>query len=850
MAKQARRLDWYTANAAEPPSHRPLTSRIAKAIIHHGGRAWRGLPEPVRQSIWARTPRRLRGWLRRNVAVADRADWLNQRLWMGYSRRASLELRALADDAAEPIRMRVQALLFLAGRAAEAGDFAEALRLWQKMIALEGPGKLAHPLRYAHLLNVVGRGEEAAAWIAPGPAFAEVAVLSMANNAHEQARPGKGSPQQVLQHLNGIFTHHGVEPVGLKNPGDGLSLDNLATAAAPRSVEGPLVTVIVPAYNAADTIVTALESLARQTWDNLEVIVVDDASPDATAERAEVFAKDDSRFRVLRQETNAGAYAARNRALAEARGKYVTILDADDWAHPRRIELHARDLEDSDRIYNMSRWIRTTSDLFFPGSWKSWGFSFAFVNFGSLFFRRDIVDVVGTWGQARVSADREFLRRVERYAKIGRNQVHVAGGCPLTFGRVLGTSLTRASATQMNTMYHGVRREYHEATDYWHLQWANGRIDAGEAARRSAQAAPIMIRSKAPAASFDLVLIGDWNMRGGTFHSAANLANAAIRQGLRVGLAHYPSYATADRPIRAEVRDWIYGTGLDVVAPGEKVTAQTVVVTYPAIFNDLMDRVPTIDHRRLVVLVNQMAERDSGQSDVAYDVERVKAHLVEAFGTWGEWIPISNRVRGIMDADDRYPRPSAQTWTPLIDADDWLSRPAAWRGGERVRPHVGRHGRDHVLKWPAGKEAIAAAYCVDKPCDVYLLGGAEFALRQFMRHPSNWHVVPFGGADVKTFLSDLDIFLHYPHESYIEEFGRAPMEAMAIGVPVILPPVFRQTFGDAALYAEPAEVWATIERLWRDESAWMERVEAGRAYVRNNCSYALVGARLGLASSH
>ena len=113
-----------------------------------------------------------------------------------------------------------------------------------------------------------------------------------------------------------------------------------------------------------------------------------------------------------------------------------------------------------------------------------------------------------------------------------------------------------------------------------------------------------------------------------------------------------------------------------------------------------------------------------------------------------------------------------------------------------------------------------------------------------LRRATSGQIEAFGARDVKEFLSDLDFFVHYPHENYIEEFGRAPMEAMAIGVPVILPPVFKDTFGTAALYAEPDDVWQLIEMLWRDEAAWTARVKAGRDFVIRNCSYASFGPRI------
>jgi glycosyltransferase involved in cell wall biosynthesis len=79
--------------------------------------------------------------------------------------------------------------------------------------------------------------------------------------------------------------------------------------------------------------------------------------------------------------------------------------------------------------------------------------------------------------------------------------------------------------------------------------------------------------------------------------------------------------------------------------------------------------------------------------------------------------------------------------------------------------------------------------------------------------------------------------VHYPHEDRIEEFGRAPIEAMAAGVPVILPPAFQETFGAAVLYAEPEAVWDTIQDLWRDEQAYLARARGGRDFVLQHCGY-------------
>ena len=103
-----------------------------------------------------------------------------------------------------------------------------------------------------------------------------------------------------------------------------------------------LVSVIIPARNAAATVLEALESLRAQTYRSWEAIVIDDGSEDATLELARTAA--DSRISVLETETGAGAGAARNRGIARARGECLLFLDADDWLDPEHLQLMVKGL--------------------------------------------------------------------------------------------------------------------------------------------------------------------------------------------------------------------------------------------------------------------------------------------------------------------------------------------------------------------------------------------------------------------------------------------------------------------------------------------------------------------------
>ena len=90
----------------------------------------------------------------------------------------------------------------------------------------------------------------------------------------------------------------------------------------------PLVSIVIPAYNAARTIDDVLRHLLSQPYENIEIIVVNDGSTDDTAEILKEFSRK-SRVRVITQD-NAGASAARNTGLAEAKGKFTMFIDSDD----------------------------------------------------------------------------------------------------------------------------------------------------------------------------------------------------------------------------------------------------------------------------------------------------------------------------------------------------------------------------------------------------------------------------------------------------------------------------------------------------------------------------------------
>lgn len=94
--------------------------------------------------------------------------------------------------------------------------------------------------------------------------------------------------------------------------------------------QSPLISVIVPAYNAEKYLERCIDSIRRQSYINLEIMIVDDGSSDGTGKLCDQFAKQDGRISVIHQD-NMGASLARNNALKSVTGTYFLFVDADDY---------------------------------------------------------------------------------------------------------------------------------------------------------------------------------------------------------------------------------------------------------------------------------------------------------------------------------------------------------------------------------------------------------------------------------------------------------------------------------------------------------------------------------------
>ena len=782
------------------------------------------------------------------------ADDLEQKLWGGFARYAIPALEQLKNDDRAPISERQAASWYLARWFYVDEDYQRALDCTEYARRLD-PKRLAHLiLTEAQCLIRLGHYARADAILADAtrddkPDFQILRSSVVRHRRRESGASAEEAEDAQLDLLNGVYVAAGLAPIRKKRGEDPLHISNITAAARSNRREQHLkVSVVVPAYNAEKTVSWVLDSLLVQTWRNLEVIVVNDCSTDGTAEVVTAIARRDARVSLVNLQTNGGAYAARNEGVRHASGDLITVHDSDDWSHPQRIELQVNALESRrDIVATKSHWVRVTEDLDIIGSWRPKGSIFD-LNFSSLLFRRELLDIVGPWDEVLVSADAEFYSRLKRL--FGDNAIlKLPNSQLLAFSLARESSLTRTGRTHVRSLDYGLRGNYRHSYRYWHSQLMGPGQDLPydpRHGRRSFPVPPLMLSPhRRRAATYDVVVISDLAMRGGAFISTLNYLIAACKSGKRAAVFHWRRFDLAtDVPLQPLLYEACLEFDVDILGPEDDVDTDIVLIGYPPILQHRIEPIPAIRAERVAVIVNQYASRLVDGGDEQYDPLRARKHLKEIFGTEGIWVPISTWVKRLLEEDDRYPDPYPIPWHPMIDVGSWCTEPLRWRGTEHHVPVVGRHGRDTYTKWLSDPAELASAYGVGQVWDVRFLGGADWAIEILGRRPANWTIVKYDDISAKEFLTDLDFYVHYPHERYIEEFGRAVMEAMALGIPAVLPPVFRQTFGDAATYAEPAEVPKVISEIWASQDRYRERAEAARRFVLEQCSLATFPERL------
>ncbi|MFP4150070.1 MAG: hypothetical protein ACLFV0_11340 [Nitriliruptoraceae bacterium] len=359
---------------------------------------------------------------------------------------------------------------------------------------------------------------------------------------------------------------------------------------------------------------------------------------------------------------------------------------------------------------------------------------------------------------------------------------------------------------------------------------------------------------------YDVVLVTDARLPGGTTASVAEEIRAQARAGFRTGLIHVPSPLVAkDRPFAPRLRAAIEAREVDLLAPDATVTTPLAVLRHPIVGASVRpELLPHLEAAERLVIANQapragtgaIEDRATGAPGAGEDAAEASLYLPseveEVLGRWwggpARWAPIGPLVREDLLEVAPDLRLEPEDWVNVIDVASWR-RP---RSGSRHRvPVIGRHSRDHPLKWPATATELLDAYPDTSDVEVHVLGGAAAAARILGGAvPERWLVEPFGALPPARFLAGLDVYVYQHHPDWVEAFGRSILEALASGLPTVLPPHFAPLFGEVPRYATPAEVQAEVRLLHEDRGAYRAAAEAGIALAEERFGHGVHVERL------
>lgn len=341
----------------------------------------------------------------------------------------------------------------------------------------------------------------------------------------------------------------------------------------------------------------------------------------------------------------------------------------------------------------------------------------------------------------------------------------------------------------------------------------------------------------------DVLFIADPRFQGGTSTGLAAEIRACRRASLSCGLRAIKSpVIRRSRPVQADLAALIDDGALPFLHPDAPVSARVAVVHHPQTFTHLPARRLAVDAGS-VVLVLHHPEVDAAGA-IQYDLAAITRNIAVALGGPAILAPVGPAVRASL----RQPLPdgvrlASDDWLQLIDCDAFPFRPRRPVAGGAIV--VGRHSRPEAEKFPDDRATALAVYPDAADIRVRMLGADAATLgRLYGPLPRGWECLTFGSAAVADFLAGLHVYVYAHASHWTEAFGRAPLEAMAAGVPTILPRAFEPLFGPAALYADPDGVEPLVRALAADADAMERQARAARALIEERFGLHRYAARI------
>ena len=700
--------------------------------------------------------------------------------------------------------------------------------------------KFARVLRAAGAVAIRGQHDLAIrlAEDALPDALRHTTELLRANAALSQSGGDATIYTEWTDYVNRYLAAQGVSPVALDLAGsDRPVIARLRPATPPDPITGgPRVSVLMPCWNRQDLVEIAARSILDQSWRNLELIIVDDASTDDSWSVLRRLANSDDRVRVFRNDVNLGPYVSKNLAVTQATGSYITGHDADDWAHPERIARQVEFCMNNNQPACLSGMLRVDSEGRFVrfndigGNVHDGACRSAFISL--MVQAQAFHGGFGFWDEVRVAGDSELIHRMQHV--FGKAIPHVPvttmfcldAPDGLTNNAALGHSESGGVAAP-RAIYKKNFQRHHRTLDN-----LTARHDFPAEMRRFSAPPELLDSAQKIAAGIqnhvarglslrrdvtaDVAIVTNLRFPGGNASSTLDEIRTFQSHGLRVALVHCPVTRDIARTISDRYRPYA-----DLIVDWPRLSSLAVrclIVRHPAVvvadpFRRIVDR---LHAEQGFVVVNNSELRADGRR--VYDIAEMVSISRQIDAPGLQFCPISPLMRAelieYMTRTGEQLELPAQDWTPTLDPDSYLQAPKPAFGGPVA---LGRHGRDGAEKWHEDPAVLRCIYGDRPNRRVVILGGALQAQRRLGALPGNWVVHEFGAVPPRDYLGELDVFVYYPQSTLVEGFGRTVAEAMMAGIPCVLPGSLEKTFGDLAFYSPPEGVHDLIDRLARDD---------------------------------
>lgn len=334
---------------------------------------------------------------------------------------------------------------------------------------------------------------------------------------------------------------------------------------------------------------------------------------------------------------------------------------------------------------------------------------------------------------------------------------------------------------------------------------------------------------------YDIVIAADLRLADDTSWAIAAEVKAHAAAGLRTGLVQLSRYdVEVDAPMPDHLRSLLAHESTDVLVHGEKIDCGMAIFRSASILQDAQVYFPDIDAEAVVVVADSVDIFAAGIDEAQPDAFGIaNARVTGLLNKSPLWCAENPALRDTLSA---YRGPNGDAlfvalpcWEPILSDQTWYR--SQKRPGQ-TRNTVGYHAQPGLIGGRETGHRLTSVYAETDRIARQVLGGAFLSNSARNSVPQGWHLDERVGVTVAQFLQNLDIFLCFEASIPTTRLRHLAQEAMAAGVPVVLDPLQRPNFDDAAVDAEPEGALELAFLLLDDPEAYEKQRAKGLGLVR------------------